>query len=129
MIFIPFQFVLRRLKALFTCQVSMKHLLRYDLKLWHPVGVVIGRKAVIGRDCVIYSHVVIGRRSIADSDYPVIGDRVILYTGAKIFGKVRIGNDSIIGAGCIICEDVASNIVVTQRQEHHYRHIDADEMG
>ena len=43
---------------------------------------------------------------------PTIGDNVKIYTGATIFGNIRIGNNVTIGAGAIVSEDVPDNTVV-----------------
>lgn len=42
----------------------------------------------------------------------IIGDNVFIGANAVILPNVRIGNDSIIGAGCIVTKDVPNNSVV-----------------
>lgn len=43
---------------------------------------------------------------------PIIGDNVVIGTHAQIIGNVRIGNNSIVGAGAIVTHDVPDNVVV-----------------
>lgn len=43
---------------------------------------------------------------------PIIGDNVVIGTHAQIVGNVRIGNNSIVGAGAIVTHDVPDNVVV-----------------
>ena len=43
---------------------------------------------------------------------PIIGDRVYIGPGAKLFGKIRIGNDVAIGANAVVTKDVPDNAVV-----------------
>lgn len=69
------------------------------------IGVVIHKHAVIGEDCVIESNVTIGGRNNC-KDLPVIGNRVMIGTGARILGNVHIGNNCIIGANAVVIHDV-----------------------
>lgn len=43
---------------------------------------------------------------------PIIGDNVVIGTHAQIVGNVKIGNNSIVGAGAIVTHDVPDNVVV-----------------
>lgn len=75
------------------------------------IGVVIHKKAKIGKNCVIESNVTIGGRSNLP-DLPVIGNNVFIGTGAKILGNVSIGDNVIIGANAVVIKDVPSNCIV-----------------
>lgn len=80
-----------------------------NLILPHPYAVVINSHAVIGRDCVVYQSVTIG--SDRFGNVPTIGDRVTIYSGAVIVGRVVIGDDSIIGANSFVNLDVPKNSI------------------
>lgn len=80
-----------------------------NLILPHPYAVVINSHATIGRDCVIYQSVTIG--SDRHGNVPTIGDRVTIYSGSVIVGKVSIGNDSIIGANSFVNSDVPKDSI------------------
>lgn len=43
---------------------------------------------------------------------PRIGDNVKIFTGATVYGNIRIGNDVTIGAGAVVCTDVPDGCVV-----------------
>ena len=43
---------------------------------------------------------------------PVIGDDVKIFTGATIYGGIRIGNHVTIGAGAVVSKDVPDNCIV-----------------
>ena len=46
---------------------------------------------------------------------PTIGDNVTIYPGAKIIGKITIGDNCEIGANAVVVHDVPPNtLVVTQ---------------
>jgi serine O-acetyltransferase len=80
-----------------------------NLILPHPYAVVINSHAIIGSDCVIYQSVTIG--SDRYGNVPTIGDRVTIYSGSVIVGKVFIGDDSIIGANSFVNSDVPKNSI------------------
>ncbi|WP_371572259.1 serine O-acetyltransferase EpsC [Streptomyces sp. NBC_01314] len=63
----------------------------------HGFGVVIGETAVIGDDVTLYHGVTLGSRgwqhdSTPGRRHPVIGDRVLIGTGASVLGPVTIGD-------------------------------------
>lgn len=81
----------------------------------HPLGSVLGR-AKYGDYLHIYQGVTIGGNiSLTDGKlyYPVLGDRVTLFSNAKILGKCVIGNNVILSAdSCVINEDIPDNSIV-----------------
>ncbi len=81
----------------------------------HGHGVVIGETAVIGNNCTIYHQVTLGGngREKHSKRHPTVQDNVLIGAGAKILGPVTIGNNSMIGAGSIVLDDVPENSTVT----------------
>jgi len=77
------------------------------LMLPHPNGVVIHEDAVIGDDCMIMQQVTIGM--IGDGEVPRIGNRVYVGAGAKIIGKLTVGDGARIGANAVVVKDVPAN--------------------
>jgi serine O-acetyltransferase len=43
---------------------------------------------------------------------PIVGDRVFIAAGAKVIGRVTIGNGAVIGANAVVTRDVPENAVV-----------------
>ena len=77
------------------------------LMIPHPNGVVIHEDAVIGDDCMIMQQVTVGM--IDEGEVPVIGNRVYIGAGAKIIGKLTVGDGARIGANAVVVNDVPSN--------------------
>jgi serine O-acetyltransferase len=68
---------------------------------------------VIGDDCLIRHGVTIGNSGSEDPfGAPTIGSRVQFGAGAKVLGRVRVGNDVIIGANAVVVRDVPDFAVV-----------------
>lgn len=65
--------------------------------------------ALIGRNVTIYYQVTIGE---GKGGAPYIGDNVLIGAGAKIIGKVKIGDGAKIGAWCVVYKDIPENAVV-----------------
>ena len=77
------------------------------LMLPHPNGVVIHEEVIVGNDCMIMQQVTIGM--IGDGEVPTIGNRVYIGAGAKIIGKVSVGDGARIGANAVVTRDVPDN--------------------
>lgn len=80
-------------------------------RLVHGGSVFLGGKMVMGSDCMVYHEVTIGPSALRSMDYPVIGDRVRIFPGAKILGGITIGDDAVIGANSVVIEDVPPGAV------------------
>lgn len=83
-----------------------------NLKFPHPNGIIIGEGVIIGKNCTVYHQVTLGKKSgnlDNKEDYPIIGDNVTIFAGAKIIGNVIIGDNSIIGANSVVLTDVEPN--------------------
>jgi serine O-acetyltransferase len=48
--------------------------------------------------------------------HPIVEDNVVIYAGASILGRVRIGQDTVIGGNVWITEDVPSGSKVVQKR-------------
>jgi serine O-acetyltransferase len=78
-------------------------------------GIFVSGGAKIGRNCVIFQQVTIGSNTVAGSrgfGSPVIGDDCYIGAGAKIIGKVRIGDRVRIAANATVLQDVPDDSVV-----------------
>ena len=79
-------------------------------------GIIIAPGTRIGKNVRICQQVTIGNDFRDKTHTPVIGDNVEIYPGAKIVGRVTIGNEAKIGANVVITEDVPprSTVVVNK---------------
>lgn len=79
----------------------------------HHGGIVIHGASVIGDDCMIRHGVTIGNAGRADPlGAPTIGSRVEIGAGAKILGRITLGDDVIVGANAVVTHDVPRGAVV-----------------
>lgn len=83
------------------------------LQVHHGQGLVVNNLTVIGEDCVLRHGVTLGNKGSGDADgCPVLGDRVELGAGAVVIGRVKIGDDAVIGANTVVVSDVGAGHVV-----------------
>jgi serine O-acetyltransferase len=83
------------------------------LVIEHHGCIVIHGATVMGDDCLIRHGVTLGNTGADDPlGAPIIGNRVHFGAGAKVLGRVRVGNDVIIGANAVVTRDVPDNAVV-----------------
>lgn len=88
------------------CDISESAQIGSGLRLPHPVGIVIGEGTQIGKCVTIYHQVTIGRKRKDVAEYPIIGDYAVIYCGALIVGKIKIGDHSIVQAHSVVDQDV-----------------------
>lgn len=77
----------------------------------HFGGIVISGYARFGDNCRIRNGVVVGLRHVADPCAPVIGNNVDIGAGAKLLGRIRIGDNAVIGANAVVLCDVPAGAV------------------
>lgn len=77
----------------------------------HSGGIVISGYARFGARCRIRSGCVVGLARVEDPCAPWIGDDVDIGTGAKLLGRIRIGNNVRIGANAVVVSDVPDNSI------------------
>lgn len=90
----------------------------------HGTGVVIGATAIIGNNVKLYQGVTLGAKSFDYDEnnnpikgiprHPIIGDNVVIYSNTSVLGRIRIGNNAVIGGNIWVTDDVADNEKLTQ---------------
>lgn len=77
----------------------------------HFGGIVVSGFTKFGDDCRIRTGVVIGLARVDDPCAPVIGNGVDIGAGAKVLGRIRIGNNVLIGANAVVTCDVPDDSI------------------
>nr|WP_281242011.1 serine O-acetyltransferase [Marininema mesophilum] len=112
----------------------------------HGMGVVIGETCEIGNYVTIYQGVTLGGTGKERGKrHPTVEDGVLIASGAKVLGSIRIGHCSKIGAGSVVLRDVPPNSTVVgvpghvvvqdgvrvlrAHQGNHVEHADFDQVN
>jgi serine O-acetyltransferase len=83
------------------------------LYIGHFGGITISPHAVIGSNCNIAQNVTIGISGKGEKrGVPIIGNDVYIAPGARVFGKIVVGNNVKIGANAVIYKDIPDNAIV-----------------
>lgn len=96
------------------CDISYNAVIGKNLRLPHPIGIVIGEGVVIKDNVMIFQQVTFGShgKKGLENKYPVIENGVKIFAGAKIIGGITIGENAIIGANSVVLDDVPANSTV-----------------
>lgn len=84
------------------------------LIIYHYGSIIVHRKAKVGRNCRLHGENCIGNKGGKDEDNaPVIGDNCDLGVGAKVLGKIVLGNNITVGANSVVTKSFAEeNIII-----------------
>lgn len=73
----------------------------------HGNGVIIGETTIIGNNVTLYQGVTLGGTGKEHGKrHPTVKDNVMISAGAKVLGSFTIGENSKIGAGSVVLEEV-----------------------
>lgn len=79
----------------------------------HGSGVIIGETTIIGDNVTLYQGVTLGGTGKETGKrHPTLCDNVMVSAGAKIIGSFTIGENSKIGAGSVVLDEVPPNCTV-----------------
>jgi serine O-acetyltransferase len=79
----------------------------------HGHGTVIGETAEVGDDVTIYQGVTLGGTGKQKGKrHPTIHNNVVISTDAQVLGAIVIGENSKVGAGSVVLQDVPPNCTV-----------------
>lgn len=87
------------------------------MKINHYGTIVINGNSKIGRWCDLHPGVCVGDNSyismgsVESHQVPTIGNYVYIGPGAKLFGKIEVGDGVRIGANCVVNRDIAEGMV------------------
>lgn len=106
-------------RVVFSCDIPFKANVDKTVHFSHNgLGTVLNANCKIGKNTTILQHVTLGgnmgRKKVIDgvlTSAPVIGSNVVCGVGAKILGPVKIGDNTIIGAGSVVLSDIPDNSI------------------
>ena len=90
--------------ALFAIELGKDVELGHGVYFLHPVGTVLGGDAKIGAACVFLGNNTIGASGGLSA--PRIGAGTVIGAGARVLGKIEIGENCMLGANAVVVEDV-----------------------
>ena len=106
-------FVFRHYQIKYGIEIHYKTKIGDGLVIYHGGCIVVGSQVVIGKNCCIGNCVTIGAsHRFGNKGFPMIGDNVYISPGAKIIGKIKIGNNVLIGLNSVVVTDIPDNAVV-----------------
>jgi serine O-acetyltransferase len=85
----------------------------------HATGVVIGETAIVGSDVTMYQGVTLGGTGKGHGKrHPTVCDGVFIGNNANVLGNVTVGENSRVGAGSVVLDDVPPNSTVVGVPAH-----------
>jgi serine O-acetyltransferase len=85
----------------------------------HGMGVVIGETAILGSDVTLYQGVTLGGTGKEHGKrHPTLHDGVFVGNNANLLGNITIGENSRVGAGSVVLQDVPPNSTVVGVPAH-----------
>jgi len=112
-IILPFLTIMQKFVEMTTgIEIPFTARIGRGLYIGHFGQIILSPMAVMGEFCNISQGITIGQAGRGEEQYvPIIGDRVYIGPGAKLFGKLSIGNDVAIGANAVVTKDLPDNAV------------------
>ena len=109
-----------RIRRKYSCDCYPGITVGDGLRIEHPIGILIGKTAILGNNVRIYNDVQIiakvtgddMRKENKERRHARIGNNVLLGSGCTVIGPITIGDDCIIGARAIVTRDIPGNSVV-----------------
>jgi serine O-acetyltransferase len=82
------------------------------LYVGHAGMVMINEEVKAGKNLSVGPGVLIGLRGVGHKGAPVLGNDVYVGVGAKILGKINVGDNVRIGANSVVVQNVPSSVTV-----------------
>ncbi|MEJ0063148.1 MAG: serine O-acetyltransferase [Alphaproteobacteria bacterium] len=102
-----------RCSEIFQVDIHPAALIGSGIFLDHATGTVIGETSVVGDDVSMLQSVTLGGNGKERGDrHPKIGRGVLISSGAKVLGNIRVGDEARIAAGSVVLHDVPPCVTV-----------------
>ncbi|HWT66182.1 MAG TPA: serine O-acetyltransferase [Terracidiphilus sp.] len=118
-LYLPARMLSQFARFLTSVDIHPGALLGRRLFIDHATGVVIGETAIVGSDVTIYQGVTLGGTGKGHGKrHPTICDRVFIGNNANVLGNITVGENSRVGAGSVVLNDVPPNSTVVGVPAH-----------
>lgn len=117
------------LKILWGIELPRSARIGPGLYIGHFGGITISPASVIGSNCNIAQNVTIGVAGKGEKrGVPTLGSNVHIAPGARVFGKIMIGNNVKIGANTVVTADIPDDsiavlspgfVILTKKESGH----------
>lgn len=82
------------------------------LYIGHFGTIIVGVGVKLGENCNLSQDITVGYAGLGEKrGCPTIGDRVYIAPGARVIGKINIGNDVVIGANAVVTKDLPDRAI------------------
>ena len=100
------------IQALWGIEIPRSTTIGPGLYIGHYGGITVSSGAVIGSNCNLSQNITIGISGAGPKrGAPTLGDNVYVAPGARLVGKITIGDNVKIGANAVIHKDVADDAI------------------
>ena len=101
------------IRIFFASDISCKAKIGGGLMIVHGHDIVIGSNVVIKENCKIFNGVTLGTKNteVMINLQPEVGNNVVLGTGSKILGGIKIGDNVKTGANSVVITDIPENSI------------------
>lgn len=99
-----------RINELFSIDIHPAAQLGRRLSIDHGTGIVIGETCIIEDDVSLFQDVTLGGTGkLSGNRHPIVRRGAMIGSGAKVLGRLIIGENARVGAASVVLEDVPAN--------------------
>ncbi|GFE96128.1 MULTISPECIES: serine O-acetyltransferase [unclassified Gluconobacter] len=99
-----------RVNELFSIDIHPAARLGRRLSIDHGTGIVIGETCIIEDDVSLFQDVTLGGTGkLSGNRHPIVRRGAMIGSGAKVLGRLVIGENARIGAASVVLEDIPAN--------------------
>ena len=84
--------------------------------------IIIGNNVSVARGSFILSHA--AYQPTKDDEKTIIEDNVMIFVNSVILSGIKIGKNSVVGAGSVVMKDVPPNVLVMGNPARVVQHLD-----
>lgn len=81
------------------------------LRIHHFGGIIVHPSVKVGRNCTLYHDVTLGADGLTEAA-PVLGDDVLLGSGARVLGDIHLGDRCRVGANAVVVKSFGPDAVL-----------------